>query len=113
MMATWRRALRFILLGWLLATAGGALAQTPAAPAAPTTTSAVEIERLIATLQDEQARARLLGELRVLLEAQRRQAPGAEPEESSPETLTARLLALLADQIAAVSDAGQIGRAHV
>lgn len=78
------------LIAWLLfALAGAAPAQTPpsapAAAPAPAPVSADELERLVGTLQDESARAKLVEELRGLIAAQR----GVEQkqEEQNPATL--------------------------
>ena len=78
------------LIAWLLfALAGAASAQTsPAAPAAapaPASVSADELERLVNTLQDESARAKLVEELRGLIAAQR----GVEQKQAdeNPATL--------------------------
>jgi moderate conductance mechanosensitive channel len=78
------------LIAWLLfALAGAAPAQTPppapAAAPAPAPVSADELERLVGTLQDDSARAKLVEELRGLIAAQR----GVEQKqaEQNPATL--------------------------
>ncbi|WP_221930929.1 mechanosensitive ion channel domain-containing protein [Telmatospirillum sp. J64-1] len=75
-----------------------AQAQTETPPPASQQATAQDLERLVATLEDEQARERLLNDLRGLLAVQRETAAD-EP----PETLGARVLAVLAAQIDATS----------
>jgi moderate conductance mechanosensitive channel len=107
MTAAWRRARALVLVGVLMAVAGVASAQAPPPPPPPSAAT-VEIERLIATIQDDAARERLLGELRALLEAQRRVAPPPAAAEPAPvhETVTSRLLEWLSDQLTALTRAG-------
>lgn len=85
-------ALRVILLTFLVALglAAPALAQLPGmtapatppapAPAAPSAEERARIEGLIARLENEQERAKLVEELRLLLRVQEQQAPAASGE---------------------------------
>src|SRR5262245_4330260 len=100
MRTQWQRIFAIALAALLLASAAGA--QTPA----PQSTQTIELEHLIATLQDDGARERLIAELRSLLEAQRRLEPQPEPMAATQETVTGRLLGLLADQFDAINRAG-------
>ncbi|HYE01200.1 MAG TPA: mechanosensitive ion channel domain-containing protein [Alphaproteobacteria bacterium] len=99
------RHLRMLLLGALLA-AAPALAQAPAAPApaaAAATDAEAERQRiagLVATLKDEAARARLVGELELLLRAQE---AGAAAEAAAPG-LGGRALGWTAARLAAVGE---------
>src|SRR6516225_11288475 len=58
---------------------------TPAAQPAPVTVD--ELERLVDTLQDDGARAKLVGQLRALIAAQR----GAEPEKPTATAMFSQL----------------------
>jgi small conductance mechanosensitive channel len=70
-------AIRLLLFCVLAVLALPARAQLPAATAQPAPVSVDELERLVGTLQDDAARAKLVGQLQALIAAQR----GAKAEE--------------------------------
>lgn len=86
-----------------------AMPAAPAAPAAPTPAPAEsdgvtgQLEAMVATLEDPEARTRLVEQLRVLIAAQKGQIPDAaedaKAEEEKPETLGAIGVALIAEQV--------------
>lgn len=109
-----RRALPWLLGLALLVLSGAAAAQAPA-PATPSpplpAASPEDIRGLVATLNDPAARARLVGELNALLDAERRAAPAAP---ATPADWVGRALAEISAGMttltAEAADAGQMAR---
>lgn len=83
----------------------------PVAPAAPSASApaakeadgpAAQLEAMVATLEDTEARAKLVEQLKILIAAQKGQAPGAAEEDKDddkPDTLGAMGVALIAEQV--------------
>lgn len=72
----------------------------------PDTLSVAELEGLVATLEDETERAKLVTQLKALIEARREQAAGEATQPSLGEVLLERLAAhggLLGDQLSALT----------
>ena len=102
-----------LLIGLFLGTADPALAQSnplanplvkAVAPAAKPTT-AEDIDSLIKTLDDDQARAKLKQQLQLLLQAQRGQHPGAAATPGQNAGIGAKLLGSISHHIESVSNA--------
>jgi len=74
-----------------------ALAQQPAAPAAPPQITAEEAENLLKTLDDPDARQKFTDQLRALVAAQRATAP---PPEAIPDRVASRFLESVSDAVA-------------
>src|SRR6516225_218116 len=95
--ASWARLPLLFALALLAASAAPPAPAQPAAAAggpAPEPVSAAEIKRLVATLQDPAARARLIAELQALLAAEHAAdlAPRAQaaPEAKPPDAILGR-----------------------
>ncbi|HEY1260510.1 MAG TPA: mechanosensitive ion channel domain-containing protein, partial [Stellaceae bacterium] len=96
-----------LLLVLLLAVLGSAAQAAEPAPAAPV--SEAELERLVGTLQDPAARARLVAELQALIAAQRAAAPPSPSVPVAP-TAPARAAAEPTPQKAAIVLFGRLSK---
>jgi len=84
---------------------GAAAAQSPAATqsaADEASAGTEEIEELVRTLEDPQAREELIGQLKVLLEAQKEQSEGPLPEPASIVEVAGEIFADLRDRVLAI-----------
>lgn len=94
--------IRILLLILACAAAPWAMAQPVPAPAAPQGASSAEIERLLATLQNDAERARLTEQLRALLAAQKPEA--AVPPSASAANAIGEALNTLSEAVAKSSE---------
>ncbi len=88
----------------LLAGAGAAAQPSPAteAPGDRTTASTEDIEELVRTLEDPRAREELVGQLKVLLEAQKEQPAGPPPQPASIIDVAEEIFADVRDRVLAI-----------
>lgn len=94
-----------LLAACCLVTGATAAAQSPApeqAAAAEASVSSEDIEQLVQTLEDPQAREELVGQLKVLLEAQKQQAEGPLPEPAGIIDLAGEIFADLRDRVLSI-----------
>jgi len=99
------RCLPVLVTAWCLLAAGAAAAQSPAATEAVVdepSAGTAEIEELVRTLEDPQAREELIGQLKVLLEAQRQQSEGPAAEPASILDLAGEIFADVRDRVLAI-----------
>src|SRR6056297_328824 len=99
------RILPVLVTAWCILAGAAAAAQSP-----PATESAVDeasagtedIEELVRTLEDPQAREELIGQLKVLLEAQKQQSEGPPTEPTSVVDLAGEIFTDVRDRVLAI-----------